>query len=128
VTERSPSTHQPRPTGHQSPGSLSLLAPIYERGLPELVERVTLRLRREIPHYAEMPINDLRVQTRTQLRYVLDELSGTPVAGEDGPAAYGRLRAEQRVPLEVVLHAYRVAWAELWWLFDLEGETTLNRR
>jgi len=114
VTELSPSTHQPWPTGHQSPDSLRPLAPIYERGLPELVERVTLRLRREIPHYAEMPIQDLRTQAETQLRYVLDELSGTPVAGENGPAAYGRMRAEQRVPLEVVLHAYRVAWAELW--------------
>jgi hypothetical protein len=75
---------------------------------------VTLRLRREIPHYAEMPIDDLRAQAETQLRYVLDELTGVYVAPEDGPAAYGRMRAEQRVPLEVVLHAYRVAWAELW--------------
>lgn len=114
MTELSPSTHQPWPTGRPFPDSLRLLAPIYERGLPELTERVTLRLRREIPHYAEMAIDDLRTQAETQLRYVLDELSGTPVARENGPAAYGRMRAEQRVPLEVVLHAYRVAWAELW--------------
>ena len=61
-----------------------------------------------------MTVHDLRAQAETQLRYVLDELSGTPVTRENGPAAYGRMRAEQRVPLEVVLHAYRVAWAELW--------------
>src|SRR5207344_567211 len=100
--------------GHPAPESLRPLAPLFARGLPELTERLTLRLRREIPHYAEMPIADLRAQAETQLRYVLDELSGAYVAPEDGPTAYGRMRAEQRVPLEVVLHAYRVAWAELW--------------
>jgi hypothetical protein len=78
------------------------------------LERVVLRLRRDIPLYAKMPIDELRAQSDTQLRYVLDELSGVYVAPEDGPTAYGRMRAEQRVPLEVVLHAYRVAWAELW--------------
>ena len=114
MTELSPSTHLSWSTGHSSPGSLRPLAPIYQRGLPELLERVTLRLRREIPHYAEMPIDDLRAQSETQLRYVLDELSGSAIAAENGPAAYGRMRAEQGVPLEVVLHAYRVAWAELW--------------
>jgi hypothetical protein len=114
VTERSPTAHPGWTGGHPAPDSLRPLAPVFARGLPELTERLTLRLRREIPHYAEMPIEDLRAQSETQLRYVLDELSGVVVASEDGPAAYGRMRAEQRVPLEVVLHAYRVAWAELW--------------
>jgi hypothetical protein len=61
-----------------------------------------------------MTVHELHAQAETQLRYVLDELSGIPVPAENGPAAYGRMRAEERVPLEVVLHAYRVAWAELW--------------
>ena len=94
--------------------SLRPLAPIFGRALPALVERVTTRLRREIPHYSEMTVHELHAQAETQLRYVLDELSGIPVPAENGPAAYGRMRAEERVPLEVVLHAYRVAWAELW--------------
>lgn len=114
MTELSPSAHPAWTGGRPAPESLRPLAPIFARGLPELNERVTLRLRREIPHYAEMPIDDLRAQAETQLRYVLDELNGVHVAPEDGPTAYGRMRAEQRVPLEVVLHAYRVAWAELW--------------
>jgi hypothetical protein len=41
-------------------------------------------------------------------------LSGDPSDSADGPTAYGKMRAEQGVPLDVVLHAYRVAWAELW--------------
>ena len=114
MTELSPSAHRAWAGVHLPAVSLRPLAPMFDRGLPELLERVTARLRRDIPHYAEMAVHDLRSQSETQLRYVLDELKGTPVPPENGPAAYGRMRAEQRVPLEVVLHAYRVAWAELW--------------
>jgi PucR C-terminal helix-turn-helix domain/GGDEF-like domain len=114
VTELSPSAHPVWTGGRPAPESLRPLVSIFARDLPELTERLTIRLRREIPHYAEMPIDDLRAQSQAQLRYVLDQLSGVYVAPDDGPAAYGRMRSEQRVPLEVVLHAYRVAWAELW--------------
>jgi DNA-binding PucR family transcriptional regulator len=61
-----------------------------------------------------MDAAEVAEQAELQLRHVLSELSGEPVASADGPTAYGRLRAEQGMPLEVVLHAYRVAWAELW--------------
>ena len=97
-----------------SASELSLLAPVLERRLPDLVERLTVRLRADIPEYAAMPEDEIAEQADVQLRYVLDELGGKPIAVEHGPAAYGRLRAEQRVPLEAVLRAYRVAWAELW--------------
>src|SRR4051812_13229611 len=114
VTKSSPSGSPGRSSDRRPADLLRPLAPMLGRGLPALTERVTMRLRQEIPHYSEMAVHDLHAQAETQLRYVLDELSGTPVPPENGPAAYGRLRAEQRVPLEVVLHAYRVAWAELW--------------
>ncbi|MDT0353789.1 PucR family transcriptional regulator [Pseudonocardia charpentierae] len=90
------------------------LVPIFTGKVDELVERLTIRLRQEIPDYADMDYAELSNQADTQVRYVLDELAGAQVAPENGPAAYGRLRAEQGVPPEVVLHAYRVAWAELW--------------
>jgi hypothetical protein len=63
------------------------------------------------------------------LRYVLDELGGKPLTSENGPAAYGRIRAEQGVPPEVVLRAFRVAWAELWsgLLAAADGEGGLSR-
>src|SRR6266700_1966008 len=101
--------------GRQFSGSaLRPLAPILRRQLADLVERLTVRLRAEIPHYAAMDAAEVAEQAELQLRHVLSELSGEPVASADGPTAYGRLRAEQGVPLEVVLHAYRGAWAELW--------------
>jgi hypothetical protein len=93
---------------------LRLLAPVLENRLSDLTDRLTARLRQEIPHYAAMAAQELRDQAEMMLRYVLSELGGKPVASENGPAAYGRIRAEQGVPPEVVLRAFRVAWAELW--------------
>jgi hypothetical protein len=114
VTKQSPPGQTPGRTRPSSGSLLRPLAPILERGLPELVNRLTTQLRREIPHYAAMAPYELHSQAETQVRYVLDELAGKPVPREEGPAAYGRMRADQQVPLDVVLHAYRVAWAELW--------------
>jgi PucR C-terminal helix-turn-helix domain len=114
---------EPTPAGHLpakvtarsfSGARLRLLAPVLEHRLSDLTDRLTSRLRQEIPHYASMAAEELRDQSEMMLRYVLDELGGKPVPSENGPAAYGRIRAEQGVPPEVVLRAFRVAWAELW--------------
>src|ERR1700722_7214647 len=114
---------EPTPAGHLpakvtarsfSGARLRLLAPVLEHRLSDLTDRLTSRLRQEIPHYASMAAEELRDQAEMMLRYVLDELGGKPVPSENGPAAYGRIRAEQGVPPEVVLRAFPVAWAELW--------------
>jgi PucR C-terminal helix-turn-helix domain/GGDEF-like domain len=94
--------------------TLRTLAPTLEMHLPKLVENLTNRLRQSIPHYAELTREALLEQVEEQCASVLRELKGERVDEASGPAAYGRMRAEQGVPLEVVLHAYRVAWAELW--------------
>ena len=90
------------------------LAPILRRQMPDLVRRLTDRLQAEVAEYAAIPTADLADQSEAQLEAVLNVLDGHPVADVAGPAAYGWMRAEQGVPLESVLHAYRVAWAELW--------------
>jgi hypothetical protein len=90
------------------------LAPILRHRMSELVQRLVARLQAEVPEYADIPTAQLADQSEAQLRSVLGVLSGDPSGSADGPMAYGKMRAEQGVPLDVVLHAYRVAWAELW--------------
>jgi hypothetical protein len=90
------------------------LAPVLRQHMPELVQRLVNRLQAEVPEYANIPTPQLNDQAEAQLQAVLRALVGEPVDGSDGPAAYGRTRADQGVPLDAVLHAYRVAWAELW--------------
>ncbi len=82
--------------------------------MPDLVQRLTVRLRAEVAEYALFPRDQLARESEVQLRSVLKVLLGEPPDGSDGPEEYGRMRAEQGVRLESVLHAYRVAWAELW--------------
>lgn len=129
---------EPTPAGHLpamatarsfSSARLRLLAPVLEHRLSDLTDRLTARLRQEIPLYAAMASQELRDQSEMMLRYVLDELGGKPLTSENGPAAYGRIRAEQGVPPEVVLRAFRVAWAELWsgLLAAADGEGGLSR-
>jgi PucR C-terminal helix-turn-helix domain/GGDEF-like domain len=90
------------------------LAPVLQQSMPELVQRLVSRLQADIPEYADIPTDQLAQESEAQLRSVLSVLSGDPGDSSDGPTAYGKTRAEQGVPLDVVLHAYRVAWAELW--------------
>ena len=100
---------------HRAPKfSASRLAPILRRQMPELVQRLTARLQVEVTDYAEIPTVELANQSEAQLEAVLRALLGGSVDDAAGPAAYGRMRAEQGISLESVLHAYRVAWAELW--------------
>lgn len=90
------------------------LAPVLRQHMPELVQRLVNRLRAEVPAYTNFPTPQLADQSAGQLRAVLRTLTGEAQDGSEGPTSYGRTRAEQGVPLEAVLHAYRVAWAELW--------------
>src|ERR1700712_1802641 len=90
------------------------LGPILRNQMPELVQRLTTRLQVEVADYAVIPTAELANQAQAQLQAVLGVLLGDPVDDLAGPALYGRMGAEQQVPLESVLHAYRVAWAELW--------------
>jgi hypothetical protein len=59
-------------------------------------------------------VEDLRMSVRNNLGHILSQLSGRPLPGLEPPRVTGRRRAEQGVPLPVVLHAYRVAGKFIW--------------
>ncbi len=61
-----------------------------------------------------VPVEDLRASVRDNLMHILSQLSGRPMPGLEPPRETGRRRAEQGVPLPVVLHAYRVAGKFIW--------------
>ena len=61
--------------------------------------------------------DDLQLSCHDNLRRILEVLTGDAEAGIDpfdAPRATGRRRAEQGVPLESVLHAYRVGFRIIW--------------
>jgi hypothetical protein len=61
-----------------------------------------------------VPVDDLRASVRDNLVHILSQLSGRPLPGREPPRVTGRRRAEQGVPLPVILHAYRVAGKYIW--------------
>jgi PucR C-terminal helix-turn-helix domain/GGDEF-like domain len=83
----------------------------------ELAAELTEVIRQAEPFYrAEglVPVDDLRASIRDNLGHILSQLSNHPLPGLEPPRATGRRRAEQGVPLPVVLHAYRVAGKFIW--------------
>ena len=84
--------------------------------LDPLTERLVAAILEEDPSYSGPPVEDLRASCRANLEHVL-----RTVAGEDDPAtalraprATGDRRARQGVPLESVLHAYRLGFRCIW--------------
>jgi PucR C-terminal helix-turn-helix domain/GGDEF-like domain len=61
-----------------------------------------------------VPSEDLRMSVRDNLAHILGQLAGDPLPGLEPPRETGRRRADQGVPLPVVLHAYRVAGKFIW--------------
>lgn len=64
-----------------------------------------------------VPVADLRRSCRDNILAVLQQLAGTVPAGLDpfdAPRATGRRRAEQRQPLDTVLHSFRIGGRVLW--------------
>jgi hypothetical protein len=61
-----------------------------------------------------VPGEDLRISVRDNLAHILGQLAGEPLPGLEPPRETGRRRADQGVPLPVVLHAYRVAGKFIW--------------
>ncbi|MBO3749370.1 helix-turn-helix domain-containing protein [Streptosporangiaceae bacterium NEAU-GS5] len=98
----------------------STVATIGERLLERveaLATELTAVIRRTEPFYGAggvVPVVDLRSSVRDNLVHILDHLSGRPVPGLEAPRATGRRRAEQGVPLAVILHSYRIAGKFLW--------------
>jgi hypothetical protein len=83
----------------------------------DLTVELTEVIRQAEPFYGAsgvVPVEDLRASVRDNLVHILSQLSGRPQPGFEAPRATGRRRAEQGVPLPVILHAYRVAGTFIW--------------
>jgi hypothetical protein len=96
------------------------IAAIGERLLKrvdDLATELTGVIRGAEPFYGANPlvsVEDLRTSVRDNLAHILSQFSGRPLPGLEPPRVTGRRRAEQGVPLPVVLHAYRVAGKFIW--------------
>ncbi len=94
---------------------------VIGRRLLDRVDDVTVELsdliQRAEPFYGGdgvVPADDLRASVRDNLVHILSRLAGHAMPGLEPPRATGRRRAEQGVPLPVILHAYRIAGKFLW--------------
>lgn len=109
---------------HTEAAALAAAAPAVAAIGRRLLDRVedlsgelTELIRRAEPFYAAeggVPLDDLRASVRNNLTHILSQLAGQPAPGLEPPRATGRRRAEQGVPLPVILHAYRVAGKFIW--------------
>lgn len=87
-----------------------------DRLTDDLVERIVATE----PAYttvSTVAMDDLRLSCRTNLERIVQSLGRVVPAGEDpydAPAATGRRRAAQGMPLEAVLHSYRLGGRVVW--------------
>lgn len=87
--------------------------------LDGLTDRLVEAIVAEDPSYAvlgALPEDDLRQSCAENLQRVLEVLIGDCPAADpfDAPRETGRRRAEQAVPLDSVLHAYRLGHRVIW--------------
>ncbi len=86
--------------------------------LEPVTERLTTAILAADPSYEEGPTTreDLRSSCHDNLARILQALTGEPAKGDafDAPHQTGRRRAEQQLPLESVLHAYRLGHRIIW--------------
>jgi len=106
-------------TSWQSESPAPAVAVIGERLLKrvdDLAAELTEVIRRAEPFYRNkvVKVDDLLTSVLDNLRHILGQLAGQPLPGLEPPRVTGRRRAEQGVPLPVILHAYRVAGKFIW--------------
>ncbi|MEU1229759.1 helix-turn-helix domain-containing protein [Streptomyces sp. NPDC005828] len=105
---------------------LSGVAATLLAGLPELGERMALRIRADVEAYRDeslIPLDSLRRSCTANADLILGHLllGGPPDASSARET--GRLRAEQGVPLADTLHAYRIGSQLLWTEILAEART-----
>jgi hypothetical protein len=104
-------------TSMTHPDAAASIVGALRASLPELVDSIVARIRREIPFYAAADVvldGDLRTSVRANVDFILDSLTGPAAANLSAPDATGRARAAQGAPLAEMLTAYRVGVAEIW--------------
>lgn len=103
-----------------APPSVVELSAAVLRGLDDLTDRLVEAILREDPSYSgpgRTSREDLHRSCRDNLLRILQWLTGTTDPGTDpfdAPRATGQRRAEQGMPLESVLHAYRLGYRIIW--------------
>jgi hypothetical protein len=93
----------------------------------ELATDLTALIRSTEPFYSAggvVPAEDLRNSVLDNLIHILSRFAGRQTPGLEPPRATGRRRAEQGVPLAVILHAYRIAGKFLWAAILAEAESS----
>lgn len=103
-----------------APPSVVELSAAVLRGLDDLTDRLVEAILREDPSYSgpgRTSREDLHRSCHDNLLRILQWLTGTTDPGTDpfdAPRATGQRRAEQGMPLESVLHAYRLGYRIIW--------------
>jgi hypothetical protein len=90
---------------------------LLEKRMPDLLDRVSARIRVDVPFYAAGGVVDaaeLRASLQANIEYVLGGLLGRDTTDVTAPLATGRARAVQGAPLVEMLAAYRAGFAEIW--------------
>jgi hypothetical protein len=73
-----------------------------------------------------VPTEDLLASVRENLVHILSRFAGLPTPDREPPRTTGRRRAEQGVPLPVILHAYRIAGKFLWAAILAEADVSAS--
>jgi hypothetical protein len=103
-----------RPVHTLDPGIASTCGRLLDE-VDQLATEVAAAIRADEPYYAEnLALGDLLEANRANLAALLGQLSGRLAPDLAAPRATGRRRAEQGVPLPVVLHAYRIGGMFVW--------------
>ncbi|MCW2777939.1 MAG: hypothetical protein JWN17_1664, partial [Frankiales bacterium] len=110
----------PRPVLPRTPDDVAALVRVLLGDLDALTERLVAAILAEDPTYANRtrtPTADLRRSCRDNLHRLLQAMTGELADGDDpldAPRDTGARRAEQGMPLESVLHAYRLGYRIIW--------------
>jgi hypothetical protein len=97
--------------------SLSGVSAALRVRLPDLGERMALRIRTEVESYADeslIPFDSLRKSCTANADHILGRFAADAAPDVRPAEETGRLRAEQGVPLADTLHAYRIGFEYLW--------------
>jgi PucR C-terminal helix-turn-helix domain/GGDEF-like domain len=112
-----PELPQPEPQPEAPAPAVAAIGRRLLDRVDDLTTELTEVIRQAEPFYGAsgvVPVEDLHASVRDNLVHILSQLSGQPQPGFEPPRATGRRRAEQGVPLPVILHAYRVAGTFIW--------------
>ncbi|MGZ4650870.1 MAG: PucR family transcriptional regulator, partial [Kineosporiaceae bacterium] len=85
--------------------------------VPHLAAEMVARIMEQEPLYRNPAIIDpeeLERSCRENIAYVLHQLAGLPTSDDAAARATGSLRAEQGMPIDAVLQAYRVGARFIW--------------